>query len=103
MKKNFCLKVVLILIGFNVCISVKSFSQEAAFIKENTDFACRQIENILKEVGDPNNKNYPRTLATDKSLKTTSKYDWTPGFFPGILWYLYELSGNEKWKVCAEK
>lgn len=23
--------------------------------------------------------------------------DWTSGFFPGILWYLYEASGEEKW------
>jgi rhamnogalacturonyl hydrolase YesR len=30
-------------------------------------------------------------------------YDWTPGFFPGELWYLYEWTGDEKWKDRAEK
>jgi len=24
--------------------------------------------------------------------------DWTSGFFPGTMWYMYELTGNEKWK-----
>ncbi len=30
-------------------------------------------------------------------------YDWTSGFFPGSLWYTYELSGNEALKEQAIK
>ena len=30
-------------------------------------------------------------------LRTTSMYDWTPGFFPGSLWYLYELTNDNYW------
>lgn len=30
-------------------------------------------------------------------------FDWTIGFFPGICWYLYETSGDEKWKEAAIK
>ncbi len=30
-------------------------------------------------------------------------YDWTSGFFPGSLWYAYELSGDEEAKVAAIK
>lgn len=44
----------------------------------------------------------PRTLENDK-LKVVSSRDWTSGFFPGSLWYLYELTGSEKWKAHAEK
>ena len=29
--------------------------------------------------------------------------DWCSGFFPGSLWYLYELTGNDKLKTEAEK
>lgn len=28
---------------------------------------------------------------------------WTSGFFPGSLWYLYELSGNEQLKSEATR
>lgn len=44
----------------------------------------------------------PRTLENEK-LKVVSSRDWTSGFFPGSLWYLYELTGSEKWKTEAEK
>lgn len=29
------------------------------------------------------------------TLRTCNIYDWTSGFFPGTLWYLYELTGND--------
>lgn len=30
-------------------------------------------------------------------------YDWTSGFFPGSLWYIYELTGDQKAKEAAIK
>ncbi len=30
-------------------------------------------------------------------------YNWTSGFFPGSLWYLYELTGDPKAKAYAEE
>jgi hypothetical protein len=35
-------------------------------------------------------------------LKLTSAKDWTSGFFPGQLWFLYELTGRTTWKSQAE-
>ena len=32
-----------------------------------------------------------------------SIYDWTSGFFPGNLWYAYQLTGNEEFKKEAVK
>lgn len=28
---------------------------------------------------------------------------WTSGFYPGILWYMYDLTKDEKWKLEAIK
>jgi uncharacterized protein YyaL (SSP411 family) len=42
----------------------------------------------------------PRTFE-DGQLKTASPTDWTSGFFPGTLWYLFEFSGDTKWKTAA--
>jgi len=43
----------------------------------------------------------PRTLV-DGKLKTVSSRDWTSGFFPGELWFLYQYTGKEEWKREAQ-
>lgn len=45
---------------------------------------------------------FPRTVAKD-STKLVASGDWTSGFFPGILWMLYERTGNATWKSKAEE
>lgn len=42
----------------------------------------------------------PRTFEHGK-VELVTERDWTSGFFPGSLWYLYELSGNEQLKTEA--
>ena len=43
----------------------------------------------------------PRTLENG-NLKLVSSRDWTSGFFPGELWFLYEYTGNKKWMAEAQ-
>lgn len=43
---------------------------------------------------------YPRTLVNGE-LKLVASSDWTSGFFPGSLWMMYELTGDENWKEKA--
>lgn len=73
------------------------------FIKECTGFAVEQTDKMLQTVGNPTGKNYPCTMDKNGRLITSGRYDWTSGFFPGSLWYLYELTGNVKWKNEAKK
>ena len=35
-------------------------------------------------------------------LKLVASSDWTSGFFPGELWFLYEYTGKEQWKSQAQ-
>lgn len=44
----------------------------------------------------------PRTLENGK-LKLVSSRDWTSGFFPGVLWFLYEYTQDQQWKKEAEQ
>ncbi|QMU28002.1 InlB B-repeat-containing protein [Adhaeribacter radiodurans] len=39
----------------------------------------------------------PRTLNSEKELKLISSRDWTSGFFPGNLWFLYEYTQDSYW------
>lgn len=45
---------------------------------------------------------FPRTIEHGE-LKLVASRDWTSGFFPGVLWFLYEFSGKQNWKAQAEK
>ena len=46
---------------------------------------------------------FPRSLEPSKAIHLVTKKDWTSGFFPGVLWFAYELSDNEVWKNDAIK
>ena len=43
----------------------------------------------------------PRTFENGE-LKTTGYGGWVSGFFPGVLWMLYEETGNEEYRTYAE-
>jgi unsaturated chondroitin disaccharide hydrolase len=46
----------------------------------------------------------PRSIANGKSEWRFVNYrDWTSGFWPGILWYAYEYSKDDKWKNEAHR
>lgn len=45
----------------------------------------------------------PQTLTTDGELKTCKSDWWTSGFFPGVLWYLYEYTGDDDIETLARE
>lgn len=59
-------------------------------------FLIKQIDTISPLLN-------PRSLNKDGTYRMAYKQDWTSGFFPGSLWYLYEQTNDDKWKVEAEK
>lgn len=44
----------------------------------------------------------PRTVRNNKIYYVQPK-DWTSGFFPGTMWYMYKLTANQKWKELGIK
>lgn len=98
-KTNFFACLLASAVIFSSCDKAKKEKEQ--FINENVAFAVAQTEGMLERTGEANGKNYPRTMRNNGELATTGMYDWTPGFFPGSLWYLYELTGDEQWKDKA--
>lgn len=96
------LAVLLALFTFGLVACDNSKEKELQFINENIAFSEAQTKLMLENVGEPGRNKYPRTMNDEGKLMTTSIYDWTPGFFPGSLWYLYELSGDNFWLTNAE-
>tara|TARA_R110002050_G_scaffold300778_1_gene472537 strand:- start:5901 stop:7136 length:1236 start_codon:yes stop_codon:yes gene_type:complete len=64
-------------------------------------FIENQFDNALTIANDP--FSIPRTITENGDLKTVDIYDWTSGFFSGNLWYMYELTEDERWKKEAIK
>lgn len=84
------------LITFNACAQ-----KITAVIKD----AEKQTDVLLREIPEARegkaNLVSPRTVENGK-LKLVASGDWTSGFFPGELWYLYEFTGEKKWKEKAD-
>lgn len=47
--------------------------------------------------------NFPRTVNQDGTVRGTKVADWTGGFFPGSLWYIYAYTKKPEWKTAATK
>ena len=55
------------------------------------------LQYSLMSSGIPDPEEYPRSTNADGSLRLVSARDWTSGFFPGALWFLYEYTNNPAW------
>lgn len=57
--------------------------------------------NLIEEVKKSETRVFPRTINEEGELRLVGKRDWTSGFYPGVLWYTYELSKNDSFKIKA--
>ncbi|MDV6167424.1 glycoside hydrolase family 88 protein [Flavobacterium sp. DG1-102-2] len=49
-------------------------------------------------------KSIPRSVpAGNKDWNYVDYKDWTSGFWPGQLWFIYETTNDKKWAVAADK
>ena len=69
-------------------------TEEKSFIDENIDFARAQIGNEIGVIEASGKCLNPVTLKIDSSVYYCGYADWRSGFFPGSVWYLYELTGE---------
>jgi rhamnogalacturonyl hydrolase YesR len=83
---------------FNLNIEAKMPNQPKWF--KNAITRSEQQLLLAVDVYKPEKKN-PRTFQDGKVTFVAIK-DWTCGFFPGSLWYIYELTKNEKFKNEAD-
>lgn len=65
------------------------------------NFLCQQLERDSLTFKDSlRAQPAPEQLG---QIRLCSVYDWTSGFFPGTLWYTYELTGDEALKTQAAR
>ena len=77
-------------------------------ISSNFDFADIQLKHAFVEM-DSVYKSTDKLLANPRNidpngfLRMVASHDWTSGFFPGELWYMYEYTKDDFWKEKARK
>ena len=83
------------------CLLVACGSENKDMVNDSFSVAEKHLTAQLAAIPEPTS--YPRTIGKDGKLKVTRKKDWTEGFYPGCLWYVYEYTQDEKWKKAAIK
>lgn len=108
MKQKILLPIFLALLLFYSCQSPSGPSEGLTLEQIGQQLELLD-ENILKvQTEDPLTANglkrvVPRTINKDGSLSVVPAADWTAGFYPGVLWYMFELTGDQEWKDKAVK
>jgi hypothetical protein len=64
-------------------------------------FAAIQLSNTVVQMGNTNT--YPRRTMSNGRWTTVNNSDWTCGFFPGSLWYLYQQTGDTNYEKWAQE
>ena len=64
------------------------------------DMAAIQYAHMDDALG---NDGFPKCTGKDGNLVTSDEGWWCSGFYPGSLWYIYEYTGDERFKELAWK
>jgi unsaturated chondroitin disaccharide hydrolase len=80
------------------CGGAHAAESVADLVQRDFGAASAQYAYLLDHVkGKPG---FPRSLERG-DVKMVGPFDWTSGFFPGSLWYLYEATGDARWRGAA--
>ncbi len=67
---------------------------------KNLQYCVKQAEKTISGLN--NFDSIPRSITqANTKWKMVNYHDWTSGFWPGILWYLFEYTGDTLWKSKA--
>jgi unsaturated chondroitin disaccharide hydrolase len=67
---------------------------------KNLKKAALQLDQRLAHYQDTSR--FPRSVKADTLVAVPSR-DWTSGFYPGSLWYMYDFTKDKKWEQAARK
>lgn len=89
-----------LLIGLATCI--KPSIKPNDFIDKNIQFAVAQEKLQVEQIEKSGKVLNPRTVHAGK-VRYVPKEDWTSGFYPGTMWFMYDLTGDSIWRSYAKK
>ena len=102
MKKTLTFFSIVLFLFFAWSCQESGKSTAPDFVTENVNFAAEQYgiqTGLIEASGKLLN---PKTIR-DGNIRYINPQEWTSGFFPGSMWYLFELTGDAKWKDLGIK
>ena len=102
---NRFLNMMVLALAFVACDRQESMEELTARVFERAAVQFQQLDANIDSVMavSADGMVYPRSLNEDGTLTTSDYKWWCSGFFPGSLWYVYEYTGDEKYKELALK
>lgn len=95
-----------------VCGACSQATKETDVVKDSFDFAGQQLKYAFTQIDSAKASMpeeqlkrkpvSPRTIEDNGALRLVASRDWTSGFFPGELWYMYEYTQDDFWKKQAQ-
>lgn len=108
-KKTLIVSIILLVSFLMVNCTWKSLNSTSKSKKEEVlserviDFSAKQTDYRLTETQKTDQLLNPKTILPTGKTQYVNPTEWTSGFFPGQLWYLYELTNDAKWKEWAKR
>lgn len=82
----------------NARYSLPHSGLDARWLQEAIAKVIRQIDAMLPRFTDT----FPAASATEGRYPAVEKVDWTEGFWTGMLWLAWEVTGDNKYRAVAE-
>lgn len=92
---NFLVIANLFTFSFSSC---KENKVDTAWVDESVKTSAFQLDMMAREISGEGK--LPRSIRNGE-IRLENLYDWTSGFFPGSLWYMYEFTKDEMFKKQA--
>jgi len=83
------------------CITSTKNEEMSQIVNKGLERAVVQSKYMAESLWNEKDK-LPRTIGKDGKFVTSTSRWWTSGFFPGVLWYLYEMTADDSLKLYAE-
>ncbi|MBM7585545.1 unsaturated chondroitin disaccharide hydrolase [Bacillus pakistanensis] len=85
------------------CIQkIERYETPPVFTKEH---ARKAIQHVLKKIDQKIPRfshQFPAPCTSNNRFDATENVEWTPGFWTGMLWLAYEVTGDKKYRDIAE-
>lgn len=81
-------------------VGARQADETLAFVEATLRASAAQVATLLS--GLPDATRMPRTVERG-ALVRVAREDWTSGFFPGVLWQLFDATGEPAWREAARR
>lgn len=103
MRSSFLLLAGILVLSVSMAGCHSKSSQTVDLVGDNVANAVAQYSLQTEAIESSGRVLNPRTVDDKGQIVYVPFDDWTSGFFPGSMWYMYQLTGDKKWQTLGQK